>query len=90
MSLSFVLFLSAFSFCVNAEAPKDGDVYTVPDIENSQIAVMPSYTQTYGTSEYDYVGMKQYWGVVRYYNYYCYKHRAQWYMMTGLNLTDAI
>lgn len=101
-TLIFTLFLIPVVAKSNDEIP-DGYVISIPDIEESQVGSVSSDSvstdsisagqiQTMATDNltYNYVGKKRYWGVVRYYDYYVYKNPNNWYIMTGLNLTDAI
>ena len=68
----------------------DGDILSIPDTENVEVGEISSNPQRSSISYSVYLGSRRYFGVVRYYNYYCYKNSSNWYVMTGLNLTDAV
>lgn len=80
---------SLFSISAFAEEEQvpDGYIY-IPPIEEPEAACDNSNERA--AQNFVYVGQKRYWGVIRNYDYLCYKDKANnWYAMTGLNLTWA-
>ena len=69
---------------------EDGAVLLLPSVEETQVLNNNSVKSASKSITYNYVGKKRYWGIIRYYDYLCYKNPLDWGLMTGLNLTDAI
>lgn len=91
-----IMLVSIFSFMSYAEneQPNHGDLIKIPKIEAPAIGEysIDNPIEMYNTypSYYHYVGTARYWGIVRYYDYNCYKHESNYYCMTGLNLSMAL
>lgn len=95
--LSFLLaFILCLSFNINTfaqeESISDGEYVSIPSVENAETGcdIENNSASTFSTGTYKKVGQKRFWGLVRYYDYICYKHTSSWYLMTGLNLTMAL
>lgn len=80
--------------------PPDGYVFSIPDTEDIEIGKDGAVVEGEKTSRNQkfansisyskYLGSRRYFGSVRFYIYECYKNTSNWYVMTGLNLTDVV
>ena len=64
----------------------DGDILSIPDTENVEVGEISSNPQRSSISYSVYLGSRRYFGVVRYYNYYCYKNSSNWYVILNKQL----
>lgn len=95
---TIITIFSIFSLNVFAEDNQlyDGYIVDTPPIEDIQIGSFPNSENSeisplWLANDYSFVGKKTYWGVIRNYDYLCYKDTANsWYAMLGMNLTSAV